>query len=145
MRVSTKALATLVALAMLSCAQQAKADPCATESNEVGVHHQSATGEWLLKLNQNQLEVYVFGFAGALWVSPFVGVKSECLDRMWNCTKDKSFQQLAAIVRKEIQGKPEAWHWPANVLVYNALYNAQSCVQMGKGQHGAPPTTGGTR
>jgi hypothetical protein len=129
MRGLLAAIPILAAMAALSCAQQARAAEiggqadyaCAKQAVRLTIRKQG-DGEWLLRLNQDQLRSYILGFTGAMLASSVVGVSEACLDKMWVCIDGKSSQQLAAVVRKEVDGNPKSWDSPGNVLVFNAIF-----------------------
>ncbi|QIG50558.1 hypothetical protein G5V57_24210 [Nordella sp. HKS 07] len=80
------------------------------------------TGNEYQQLREAEKIVYAAGLVDGMLGAPLFGAPdSGRVARLDACIKNKSAEQIAAILSKDLQENPELWHLGVNVPAYNAL------------------------
>jgi len=64
---------------------------------------------------------YARGFVNGLLVSSVIGAEENKVAGLYDCVKDMSGPQLAAIIDKYIKEHPEEWHLPLPLSSFNSI------------------------
>lgn len=81
------------------------------------------TGETYVRtFSEAQREAYTMGFVNGLLVSPFLATAAETpVSQLNACLKGRTATQLAEIVRRYINDRPERWNEILSVLGWLAI------------------------
>jgi hypothetical protein len=79
------------------------------------------TGQEYLALSESSRTAYVMGLLDGIFVGPLFGASEARVKALQNCLQEHNNVQIAAILSKYIQDKPERWHDGAHVLFYSRM------------------------
>ena len=80
------------------------------------------TGQDCLDLAEGQyLDAYMAGFVNGLYISPFVGASSSCIEPIRTCLAGTTGRQLAAVMERWLRENPSRWHQPCHGLTWMAI------------------------
>ena len=74
------------------------------------------TAQEYLELSEDQRVAYVMGLVDGIFIGPLFGASEARVKALQSCLQESDNIQIAAILSKYIQDKPERWHEGANML-----------------------------
>src|SRR5690349_2198532 len=82
------------------------------QSGTVEVRDGFQTGQSWLAWPAEKQRAYIQGLVSGLFVSVFLRVPVDCMSLAYGCVEGMNDEQMAAIVRKHLNERPEIWHHP---------------------------------
>jgi hypothetical protein len=79
------------------------------------------TGQQYLALSASSRATYIMGLLDGIFVGPLFGASEARVLAVQTCLQGRNNVQIAAILSKYIQDKPERWHEGANTLFYSRM------------------------
>ena len=110
-------LVCLVVVLPVISASQSKS----SESSDVVIPNGFMRAGEFVKLTQEQRDFYTVGFIDGLLVSTMMGADLQRVRALKNCTTGMKSSQIAEIIRRYVDAKPEIWHHELHTESVNAL------------------------
>jgi hypothetical protein len=88
----------------------------------VYVPHAFMTGQEYLALPASRRATYIVGLLDGIFVGPLFGASEARVKALQDCLQEHNNIQIAAILSKYIQDRPERWHEGAHSLFYSRMF-----------------------
>ena len=80
------------------------------------------TGQKYLALPAGEHRVYIMGLVDGIFVGPLLGASEQRVLALQSCLQERTNTQIAAILTKYVQDRPERWHEGAHNLFYSRMF-----------------------
>jgi len=79
------------------------------------------TGQGYLALSAHEQGTYIMGLVDGIFIGPLFGASEHTVLGLQSCLQERNNIQIAAILSKYIQDRPERWHDGAHMLFYSRM------------------------